>query len=98
MANAAVRVNVLVPLPGVAMLAGAKFVVTPLGAPFTDNANADWNPFSTTVDSLIDIEPPRVTVALVALGVRVKLGGSKTVRLTGCVFVTPPPIAVTVRL
>jgi hypothetical protein len=47
---------------------------------------------------LITVEPPRATVALVAFNVSVKLGGGKTVRLTGCVFVIPPPVAVTVKL
>ena len=80
------------------MLAGSKFAVTPFGSPLTDNATCDWNPFSAAVDTTIDVAPPRATVALVALGVSVKLGGGTTVKLTGCVFVTPPPVAVTVRL
>lgn len=88
----------LVPLPGTEMLAGAKLAVTPLGAPLTDNATADWNPFSTAVNSLIEVEPACATVALVALGVSEKLGGGNNVRLSGCTFVMPPPVAVTVRL
>ena len=96
--EAAASVNVLAPVPGAAMLGGAKLAVTPLGNPLTDNATCDWNPFNTAVDSLIVVEPPCATVALVALGVSVKLGGGTTVKLTGCVWVTPPPIAVTVRL
>lgn len=96
--EAATSVNVLVPLPGAAMVAGAKLAVTPLGSALTDNATADWNPFSATVESLIDVEPAGATVALVLLGLSVKLGGGKTVRVSGCVFVTPPPTAVTIRL
>jgi hypothetical protein len=80
------------------MLAGAKPAVTPAGNEFADNATCDWNLFNTAVDSLIEAEPPGATVALAALDASVKLGAGKTVRLTGCVFVTPPPIAVTVRL
>jgi hypothetical protein len=95
--EAAASVSVLLPLPGAAMLAGAKLAVTPLGSPLTDNATAHWNPFSPAVDSLIGVEPPGATVALVALGVSVKLG-TTTVRLSGWVFVSPPPVAVTVRL
>lgn len=90
--------NVLVPVPGAAMLEGAKLAVIPLGSPVRDKATADWNPFNPATDSLIAVEPPRSTVALVAFNVSVKLGGGNTVRLTGCVFVTPPPVAVTVRL
>jgi hypothetical protein len=82
-AEAAASVNVLLPLPGAAMLAGAKLAVTPVGSPLTDNTTADWNPFSAAVDSLIGVEPPAVTVALVVLDVSVKLGGIKTVRPTG---------------
>jgi hypothetical protein len=89
---------VLVPVPGDAILVGAKLAVTPAGNEFADNATCDWNPFHTVVDSWIEAEPPGARVALAALGVRVKLGGGKIVRLTGCVFVTPPPVAVTVRL
>jgi len=96
--EAAASVNVLVPLPGAGMLEGAKLAVTPLGSPLADNTTGDWNPFNTVVDSLIAVRPPSATVVLVAFETRVKLGGGKTVRLTGCVFVTPPPTAVTVRL
>jgi hypothetical protein len=80
------------------MLEGAKLAVTPLGSPVRDKTTADWNPFNPATDSLIGVEPPRAIVALVAFNVSVKLGGGNTVRLTGCVFVTPPPVAVTVRL
>ena len=96
--EATANVKVLAPLPGAEIVVGAKFAVTPLGSPLTDNATADWNPFNPVVDNWIDVEPPGATVALAALGVSVKLGGGRTVRLTGCVFVTPQPIAVTVRL
>jgi hypothetical protein len=94
----AVKVNVLAPVPGDAILGGAKLAVTPAGNPLADNATCDWNPFHTAVDSLIEAELPGATAALVALVVSEKLGGGKTVRLTACVFVTPPPVAVTVRL
>ena len=80
------------------MLAGEKLAVTPAGKPVTDNATADWNPFAAAVDSLIVVDPPRAIVAAVAAVVTVKLGGIETVRLMGCVFVTPPPTADTVRV
>ena len=81
--DAAVSVKVLLPLPGAAMIAGAKLPVTPVGRPLTDNATADWNPLSAAVDSLIVVEAPDTTVALVMLGVSVKLGGITTAKLTG---------------
>jgi hypothetical protein len=37
--EAAVSVKVLVPLPGLAMLAGLKAAVTPLGKPLTDKVS-----------------------------------------------------------
>lgn len=98
MPEVAVKVNVLAPVPGDAILGGANLAVTPAGNPLADNATCDWNPFNTVVDSLIEAEPPGATVALVTLDVSVKVGAGKTVRLSGCVFVTPPPVAVTVRL
>jgi hypothetical protein len=73
---AAASVKVLLPLPGAAMLGGTKLAVTPLGSPLTDNATADWNPFSPAVDSLIGVVLPDTTVALAALGVNVKLGAT----------------------
>jgi len=96
--EAAVSVNVLLPLPGAATLVGAKLAVTPAGSPLTDSATADWNPLSAAADRLIAVEAPAVTVALVALGASVKLGGIATVTLTGWATRTPPPMAVTVRL
>lgn len=47
---------------------------------------------------MIVFDPPRATVTAVAAVVSVKPGGSETVRLMGCVFVTPPPLADTVRV
>jgi len=96
--EAADNVNVLAPLPGAAILDGVKLAFVPDGSALAENTTCDWNPYNAAVDSLIETEPPAVTVPLVALRVSVKLGAGKTVKLTGCVFVTPPPVAVTVRL
>ena len=71
--DAAVSVNMLLPLPGEAMLVGAKLAVTPFGRPVTDNATADLNPVIAAMDSDTATEPPDATLALVALDVRVKL-------------------------
>ena len=96
--TATVRVKVLVPLPGAAMLGGTNLAVIPLGCTLSDKATADLNPLKPAVDTLIVVEPPRVTVVLVGFKVNVKLGAAKTAKLTDCVLVTPPPVAVTVRL
>ena len=88
--------KVLLPEPGEAMLAGAKVAVTPFGRPLTEKATAEWKPFCAVVERVMDAALPAVTLALVALGDRVKVGGGLTVRLIVWVFVTPPPVAVTV--
>jgi hypothetical protein len=49
--EAALSVSVLVPLPGDAMLAGAKLAVTLIGCPLTDNVMADWNPLTAAVET-----------------------------------------------
>jgi len=95
--EAADSFKVLVPLPGDAMLAGVKAAVTPFGSPVSDRAMADLNPFTGAVVSVIVFEPPAVTLTLVALGVSVKLG-VKTVRVIVWVLITPPPVAVAVRV
>ena len=97
-AGVAVIVNVLLPLPGVAILAGVKFAVTPVGKPLTDKATGAWNPFAPAVDNLTEVALPGRTDAVVAAVVRVRLGGRDTVRVMGCAFVTPAPAAVTVRV
>ena len=94
---ASVRVNVLLPLPGAAMLVGEKPAVTLFGRPLTDSVTAELNPLMVAVVSVILAGALTATLALVALDVSVKLG-TTTVRLRGAVFVTPPPVAVTLRL
>ena len=79
--EAAVKVNLLLPLPGEAMLVGAKLAVTPFGSPPTDKAIAALNPFTPAVDKVKGIEPPGDKLAPVALGVSVKLAAN-TVRLS----------------
>ncbi len=89
--EATLKVSLLVPLPGEAMLVGAKLAVTPFGSPLTDNVTADLNPFTTAVDSVIAAEPPGATLAFVALGVSVKVDAT-TVSVSGRVRVKPPPV------
>jgi len=92
-----VSVSVLEPLPGAAMLVGEKPAVTPFGRPLTDSATAESNPLTAAEVIVILADVPTATVALDALGVSVKPGVT-TVKLRGAVWVTPPPVPVTVRL
>jgi hypothetical protein len=77
--EAAVSVKVSLPLPGAAMLGGAKLAETPAGSPVTDSDIKDLNPVPATVVKVTAIEPPGPTLALVALDDNVKL--PRTVRL-----------------
>jgi len=96
--EAAFSVNVLLPLPDAAMLVGAKLAVTPVGNPLIDKATAEVNPFTRAVVNVMGIEPPGATLALVALGVSVKLEACKMVRLNALVLSAPPPTAPRVRV
>lgn len=92
--EAAVSVKVLLPLPGAAMLVGAKLAVTPGGSPATDKATAELNPVPPVVVSVIGMDPPGATLALVAPGVSVKLGAA-AVRFNAIARLNPPPVAIT---
>ena len=76
------------------MLPGARLAVTPLGTPVADNATADLNPFFTALVSVIAIELPLVTLALVALDVSVKpgAGAAVSVNVRGTVRARLPPV------
>jgi hypothetical protein len=92
----AVSVKVLLPLPGDAMLAGEKAAVTPLGNPVADNATPALK-FCAAIVSVTLVWPPAVKLALVVFDVRARAGaGAVTVKLIATVFVTPPPVPVTV--
>ena len=80
--EAAVRVSVLWPLPGAAMLDGEKAAVTPLGNPVAENAMAELNPLATEVVKATVADAPRATLALAAPADRVKVGGGVTVSAT----------------
>ena len=75
------NVKVLLPLPGAAMLVGAKVAVSPFGSPLTHNAMAELNPFRPVVVRVILVDPPAEMLALAALEDREKLGGGVTVKL-----------------
>jgi hypothetical protein len=87
----AVSVMVLVPVPGDATLAGANVAVTPAGSPLADNAMAELNPLIVAVETVSVTGLPAATVALLALGINVKLGAT-TVTATVSVRVNPPPL------
>jgi hypothetical protein len=72
--DALVRVKVLAPLPGAAMVCGLKLAVTPLGAPDTDTASAALNPPVAREVSVTVAFPPGRSDTVLALAVRVKPG------------------------
>lgn len=76
------------------MLAGEKAAVTPRGNPVTESATVAWNPLSSEVDTLTEVVPPMATFAAAPLVLMLKLGGGM-VRVRETVFVTPPPVALT---
>src|SRR5664279_699493 len=78
------------------MLTGAKVAVTPLGIPLIENATAELKPLTRVVVKVTGIDPPGATLALVALDESVNV--PEIVRLSVCVLVTPPPVAVTVSV
>ena len=67
-------VSVLLPCPGAATLGGANVAEMPLGSPLMENATAELNPLATAVVSTMRVEPPRTTLAFVALYDSVKAG------------------------
>ena len=77
---------------------GLKLTVTPAGCPVADKATAELKPPVTDVEMVEVPEWPTSTLTDVGEAEREKLGGTVTVSETGVVFVTPPPMAVTVML
>lgn len=89
----AVTVKVLLPFPDV-MLVGEKVAVTPCGAPLTDNATGELNPFNPATVTANDVELPTFTLAPVGLGVSVNVLAVR-VRVNATVRLNPPPVPVT---
>ncbi len=79
-----VNVNVELPLPGVAMDAGLKLVVTPVGSPDAERDTAELKPPLTAVEIVVLPELPWMTERLAGDALRVKLGAAAalTVRAT----------------
>jgi hypothetical protein len=92
---APVKVSVLPPLPGDAMLAGENTAVTPFGNPLVVSATAALNPLCPAVVKVRVAGVPAFSVLDVAFGVSVKLG-VVTVRAIVAVCETPPLVPVIV--
>lgn len=93
----AVRVKVLLPLPGDAILVGENAAVTPFGNPLTDSATALLK-FCAAVVTVKLVRLPAARFALAVFEVSAIAGaGAVTVKLMATVFVTPPPVPVTVN-
>lgn len=90
-AEPAASVTVLLPLPGDAILEGAKLAVTPAGNPATESEIADLNPFTAAVVSVNVLGVPAVTVTLEAPGLSVKVGAT-TAAVIDVLRPTPPPL------
>jgi len=95
--DAAFSVNVLLPVPGDAMLAGANVAVTPFGRPLITSVTAAENPFTPDVETVSGIDPPRGTLTLVPATPSVKFGPT-TVSFTVLDALTPPPDPPTVTV
>jgi hypothetical protein len=95
---AALRVNVELPDPGAAMLAGLKVAVTPEGWPLADREIAESKPPAMAAVMVDWPDPPGATVTAAGAADKVKLGTppETIVRLTPAVAVTPPPVALIV--
>jgi hypothetical protein len=96
---APVKVSVLLPLPGDAMLAGENAAVTPFGNPLIVRATAALKPVCAAVVKVRVEGVPAVSVLDVAFGVSVKLGAVMVSAIVA-VCETPPlvPVIVMVEL
>ena len=82
-------------MPGVAMLAGEKLAVAPLGRPVAANVTADLKPVPAAVVNFTFNEDPVDRVAL-AVSLASENVGTVTAKLSVCVVVKLPPFAVMV--
>jgi hypothetical protein len=57
------------------MVVRDKFGVTPVGSPVRNSETAELNPVPAVVVRVMGMELPDVTVPLIALAARVKVGG-----------------------
>jgi len=92
-------VSVVFPEPGAAILVGVKVMFTPVGIiPPRVNDTAELKPFLAALVKLTVPEVPGGTFSVVAEATKVKLGTSFTVNAMACVWVTSPPVMVTVAV
>ena len=94
------RVSVELPLPGAAIEVGLKLAVTPEGNPEAESETAELKPPLTVVEMVLLPEAPCAIERLAGDALTVKSGvaAEVTVRLMAVVWVTPPPVAVTVMV
>ena len=94
------KVSVALPLPGAAIEVGLKLAVTPEGRPEADRETAALKLPLTVVEMLLVPEPPCAIETLEGDALTAKSGVAAEVTLKGmvAVCVTPPPVAVTVRV
>ena len=92
------KVSVELPLPGAAIELGLKLAVTPVGRAEVDSETAELKPPLTEVEIVLLPELPCVTDRLVGDALTLKSGVAVAVTVSAIVtvFVTPPPLAVTV--
>ena len=90
--EAAVKLTVVVPAPGAAIVTGLKLTVTPVGAPLAVKPIDELKLFTSAVVSVSVLLLPCITPSEVAEGVSVKLAVAETVSVTVTVLVTPPPL------
>jgi len=86
------------PEPGAAMLAGAKLAVIPLGNPLTERARAELKAvLAFAVTNTVPLFPAARESELAFVD-RVNEAGARMVSVLFAVLVSPPPIALMVRL
>ena len=98
MLAAAVKVNVLVPVPGAAIVAGENEAVSPAGIPFAESATAALNPLSAVVVTGVLMVPPVGTLSPEAPAVSLSPGTATTLTLRVVLFTSDPPVAVSVMV
>lgn len=72
--------------------------VTPDGIPLTVIVTVELKLFAPTIVAVVAPLDPGATLMEAGLRLSEKLGGGSTVRVSEAVLVTPPPVALTVRV
>lgn len=96
--EAALRVILVEPLPGEAMLAGFRLTVRPFGTLLTLNETAELKLFFPLSVSVVVTLPLSATVTLLVPSESLKVGGAATVTEIVMVLVELPPAATTEKV